>query len=99
MQYENNKGADQPAHSSSRISTFVVHCLDSVIPILSKAKIPRLQQASVAEQAGLSLTWSQTLEDRFSREAAHMYYSHSTNHRLPWKRYAFMTQMSLFLGT
>ena len=30
-------------------------------------------QASVAEQAGLSLTWSQTLEDRFSRDLAHMY--------------------------
>ena len=30
------------------------------------------QQASVTEQAGLSLTWSQTPEDRFSRDMAHM---------------------------
>ena len=29
--YANNKGADQPAHSGSLISAFVVHCLDSII--------------------------------------------------------------------
>ena len=32
--YVNDKGTDQPAHSRSLISTFVVHYLDSVIPIL-----------------------------------------------------------------
>ena len=47
--YANNKDADQPAHSRSLISTFVVHCLDNIIPILSKAKISRLYLASVAE--------------------------------------------------
>ena len=31
--YANNKGADQPAHSRSLISTFVVRYLDSIIPI------------------------------------------------------------------
>ena len=31
MPYANNKGADQPAHPRSLISTFVVHCLDSYI--------------------------------------------------------------------
>ena len=30
MPYVNNKGADQPAHLCSLISTFVVHCLDSI---------------------------------------------------------------------
>ena len=64
--YANNKGADQPAHSCSLISTFVVHCLDSIIPILAIPKISRLQLISVAEQLGLSLTWSQTPDDRFS---------------------------------
>ena len=39
--------------------------------ILAKSKISRLQLAAVAEQAGLSLTWSQTSEDRFCRTAAH----------------------------
>ena len=31
MPYANNKGADQPAHPRSLISTFVVRCLDSII--------------------------------------------------------------------
>ena len=29
MPYANNKGADQPAHPRSLISTFVVRCLDT----------------------------------------------------------------------
>ena len=33
MPYANNKGADQPAHPRSLISTFVVRCLDSMICI------------------------------------------------------------------
>ena len=57
MPYANNKGADQPAWRSL-ISTFVVRCLDRIIPILAIAKISRLLLVSVAEQAGLSLTWS-----------------------------------------
>ena len=40
--YANNKGADQTAHLHSLISTFVVHHLDSIIPILAKSKISRL---------------------------------------------------------
>ena len=35
MPYANNKGADQPAHPHSLISTFVVSCLDSMIRIQS----------------------------------------------------------------
>ena len=42
MPYANNKGADQPARMRSLISTFVVHYLDSIIPILAKSKISRL---------------------------------------------------------
>ena len=30
MSYANNKGADQPAHPRSLISTFIVRCLDSI---------------------------------------------------------------------
>ena len=54
MSYANNKGADQPAHP---ISTFVVHCLDSIICLVSIA--------SVAEQVGLCLTRSQTTKTGF----------------------------------
>ena len=35
MPYANNKGADQPAHPHSLISTFVVCCLDSIISLAS----------------------------------------------------------------
>ena len=59
MPYANNKGADQPAHSRSLISTFAVHCLDSIISLVSISEISRLQLAAVAEQAGLCLTWLQ----------------------------------------
>ena len=59
MSYANNKGADQ------LISAFVVRCLDSVMSLVSVTKISNLMLASVAEQAGLSLTWSETPEDMF----------------------------------
>ena len=60
MSYANNKGTDQPAHPHSLINAFVVRCLDSIVPILAKFKISRIYLISVGEQAGLSLTWSQT---------------------------------------
>ena len=43
-------------HLRSLISAFFVHCLDSIIPLLAIAEIPRLCLASVAVQTGLSLT-------------------------------------------
>ena len=42
MTYANNKGADQPANLHSLISTIVVHCLDSIIPLLSTSEISNL---------------------------------------------------------
>ena len=41
MPYANNKGADQPAHPRSLISTFVVRFLDSMICILAMSKVLR----------------------------------------------------------
>ena len=70
MSYANNKGADQPVHLRSLISAFVVRCLDSVMSLVSGAKISSLLLASVAEQASLSLTWSETSEDTFSHDEA-----------------------------
>ena len=72
MPYANNKGADQPAHLRSLISTFVVRCLDSMICILAISKVSRYQLASVAEQAGLNLTWLKIPKDMFSRDVAHI---------------------------
>ena len=60
LPYANNIGADQPAHPCNLISTFVVHYLDSIIPLIATAIISRLSLVSGAEQACLSLTWSET---------------------------------------
>ena len=62
LPYANNKGADQPAHPRSLISTFVVCCLDSIIPLVSISKLASIYLASVAAQASWSLPWSQTLK-------------------------------------
>ena len=72
MSYANNKEADQPAHPRSQISAFVVRCLDSVMSLVSVTKISSLLLTSVAEQASLSLTCSETPEDTFSHDGAHL---------------------------
>ena len=74
MPYANDKSADQPAHPLSLISTFVVHCLDSIIPLVYMLKISSLYLASVTEQVDLSLTWLETPEDRFSGDEAYLMY-------------------------
>ena len=62
MPYANNKGADQPAHPHPRslISAFVVHCIASIIPLFSIFEISSLYLASMADQASLSQSLSQT---------------------------------------
>ena len=40
--------------------------MDSIISLVSRSEIPRFYLVSVAEQAGLNVTWSQTPEDTFS---------------------------------
>ena len=73
MSYANNKGTGQPAHPRSLISAFVVRCLDSVMSLVSVTKISSIMIASVAEQASMSLTWSETLEDTFSHDEAQLF--------------------------
>ena len=77
MLYANNKGADQPAHLPSLISAFVVRCLDSVMSVASVTKISSLMLASVADQAGLSLTLLETSEDTFSHDETHLYLNYT----------------------
>ena len=72
MSYANNKGADQPVHPRSLISAFFVRCRDSVMSLVSVTKISSLMLSSIAEQASLSLTWSETLEDMSSHDEAHL---------------------------
>ena len=50
----------QRRRSACESSTFVVRCHDSVISLVSISEISSLYLASVAEQASLSLSWSQT---------------------------------------
>ena len=49
----------------SLISAFVVCCLDSTVSLLAIAEISRPYLVSSAEQAGLTLTWSQTPKTGF----------------------------------
>ena len=72
MPYAYNKGADHPANPRSLISVFVVHCQDSIRPLISISEISSLYLASVAEQAGLSQPCSQTPKTGFSRDEAQM---------------------------
>ena len=60
-----HKGADQTARMRRLICTFVVRCLDSIIPLVSVSEISSLYLASVAVQAGLSLTSSKTMKTGF----------------------------------
>ena len=55
-----NKGGDQPAHPHSLITTFVIHLLERVITKLATSEIAISWVVAVAEQAGLSMTWSET---------------------------------------
>ena len=84
MSYANNKGADQPAHPRSLISTVVVCCLDSIIFLDSIAEISRLYLASVAVQAGLCLAWSETPEDTFCRVVAQTEPKHDRTNKITW---------------
>ena len=45
---------------------------DSTIPLLPKSEISSLYLSSVAAQPGLCPTWSETPEDRFSHNEAHL---------------------------
>ena len=69
--YEQQRRRSVCASSQSDQHLFV-RCLDSVMSLVSVNKISSLLLASVAEQASLSLTWSETPEDTFSHDEAHM---------------------------
>ena len=64
----NNKGADQPAHTLSLISAFVIPLLESIISRLASSKISSFWLVSVVEETGLSLA----LAESFSGGEAQM---------------------------
>ena len=64
--YANNKGADQPSHRRSLISTFVICFLESLIVSLATCEITIFKLVSINEQTGLSLMLSETLKIGFN---------------------------------
>ena len=76
MSYANNKGADQPAHLCSLISTFVVHCLYSISRFYSQNF--KTLASFWAVQASLCLARSETHEDMFCHGVAHFLCSSSS---------------------
>ena len=69
----NNKGADQPAHPCSLISTFVAHCLDSIISFYIRNFKPLASFCGWTGQFESYLVANlEDPEDRFFRVAAHL---------------------------
>ena len=69
----NNTGADQPVHLHSLISAFVICFLESTISNLATGEISiLLLQVSVAEETGLKVASTETPEDVFSCDKAHI---------------------------
>ena len=62
---QRRRSACTSSQSDRLISTFFVRCLDSIIPLVFISEISRLLLASEAEQADLSLPWSQTPKTGF----------------------------------
>ena len=63
--HSNNKGADQPVHPRSLISTFVIQYLGRIVSILTTIEISVFVLVSVVQQGGLNFTWSETPKTGF----------------------------------
>ena len=90
---------EQHMHPRGLISDFVVHCQDSVMSLVSVTKISSLMLASVAEQASLSLTWSESPEDTFSYDEAHIFQFETEHDRSRLKRADSQHSVSSTLST
>ena len=55
--FANNKGADQLAHMHSLISATDIRILENIISELARNRILIFEVDSLAEQAGLGMTW------------------------------------------
>ena len=65
MPYAKVKVTYQSARPRSLISAFVVHWLDSIIPLVCISEISIIYLVSVTAQTGLSLSWSETAKTGF----------------------------------
>ena len=66
------KVADQLRSNCTADQRLCFRYIDSTIPLLSKSEISSLLPSFVAVQPRLSRNWSETREDRFSHDAAHI---------------------------
>ena len=62
----NNRGANQPAHTRSLISTFVVRLTERLMSRHSTSENSMFLLVSVAEQANLNITLSETPKTGFA---------------------------------
>ena len=96
--FANNKGAGQPVHPQSLSSAFAVRCLDSMISLVPIFAISLLSLASVAEQAGLSLTMLKTPKTGFLMMRSNSFFLFSKltiklcGHQYDWKDFIYPTQ-------
>ena len=63
--FANNKGADQPEHVCSLISTFFIRLIKSITSKLVTSTFSNFYLVSVAEETGLNLTLSETPKTGF----------------------------------
>ena len=68
--FANNKGADQPAHPRSLISTFVIRLLERIISRLAMSEISIFLLVSVSEDNGFRDSYVGNPKDRFSHDKA-----------------------------
>ena len=57
--FANSKGADQPSHTRSVISSFVIHLIKSIISTIATSEISVFWLAFVAEHACLKMSGRQ----------------------------------------
>ena len=65
QRFANNKGPDEPVHSRSLISAFVIRLMESIISKFAASKFSRECQVSVAEETDLSLALTETPKTGF----------------------------------
>ena len=68
-----NKDADQLYGNRTADQCLCFHYTDSTIPLLPKSEISRLYLSSVAPQAGLCWTWSETPKTGFLVSGSFLY--------------------------
>ena len=73
-----NKGADQPAHLRNLINTFFIRLLENIISRLATGKSSIFYLVSLAEETGLSLVLSETLNTGFLSRRGQNYLSISS---------------------